>query len=236
MWEGGDGFTLAGSLVTLIAQLEAAYPDQGWQNDSGTGTIGDAAHRAEGSASDHNPWLNNTVRALDVALTAAGPSCEGLFQMVNRMYAAHDPRVFPNGYAIFNGRITDWSNPGGYHAQQGDQHLTHCHISVSQDSGAEGYNSTAPWPITGSPAPAPTPTPGTLEDDDMTFEMIANITDPTGAVYAWSVSGAWWHVPSQGWVDVCNSLPACQPKGVRRLNAAQFDVCGAISASARAKG
>jgi hypothetical protein len=63
--------------------------------------------------------------------------------MVNKHVRDHDPRVFPYGYAIFNGRITDWGNPGGYHAQQGDPHTEHCHISVGQS----GYDRTDPWPI-----------------------------------------------------------------------------------------
>lgn len=143
MWMGDSQYRLAGSLTVLIRQLVAAYPDREWQTSPGTGTIGDAAHRAQGSASDHNPWLSNTVRALDVAKTAKGPDCEQLFHMVNKMYGDRDPRVYPYGYAIFNGRITDWDNPGGYHAQQGDPHTEHCHISVGQTN----YNRTDPWPI-----------------------------------------------------------------------------------------
>lgn len=146
---GDSQYSLAGALVTLIHQLEAAFHDREWQTSPGTGTIGDAAHRAQGSASDHNPWLHDTVRALDVAKTAKGPDCEQLFRMVNKMYGDHDPRVYPYGYAIFNGRITDWDNPGGYHAQQGDPHTEHCHISVGQT----GYDRTDPWPIHG-PQPA----------------------------------------------------------------------------------
>ena len=146
----GDPY-LASSLVTLIRQLQVAYPSQAWQVSAQTGTIGDATHASEGSASDHNAWVQSpdgrhVVRALDVAANVPGcPPGEALFQMVNRMYAARDPRVYPNGYAIYNGRITDWDNPGGYHAQQGDPHLYHVHISVSQNPA--GYNSTAPWPL-----------------------------------------------------------------------------------------
>jgi hypothetical protein len=159
VWTGGGGFRLAPALLTLLQQLEQAYPGTGWLNSPQTGTIGDAKHQAEAS-SDHNPWLNKTVRALDIAANVSGvagivtvtdaPDCEALFGMVNQMYAAKDPRVFPNGYAIYNRRVTDWDNPGGFHAQQGDPHLYHLHISVSQNP--DGYNSTAPWPLPGSPS------------------------------------------------------------------------------------
>ncbi|HEU5271755.1 MAG TPA: hypothetical protein VFU36_17650, partial [Jatrophihabitans sp.] len=148
---------LAPALLTLLQQLERDYPGTGWLNSPQTGTIGDAKHQAQDSSSDHNPWLDNTVRALDVAADVSGvpgivtvtdaPDCEALFGMVNQMYAAKDPRVWPNGYAIFKGRITDWNNPGGFHEQQGDPHLYHLHISVSQNP--DGYNSTAPWPLPG---------------------------------------------------------------------------------------
>lgn len=153
VWTGSGGYSLAKSLVTLIQELEAAYPDREWQNSGGTGTIGDAAHRSQGSASDHNPWLHNTVRALDVAKTAHGPDCEALFVMVNKMYGAHDARVYPNGYAIFNGRITSWDNPGGYHAQSGDPHTQHVHISTSQNP--NGYNSGSSWPLQGGTTDMP---------------------------------------------------------------------------------
>jgi hypothetical protein len=155
-WTGDAKYRLAPALLTLLGQLERAYPGKGWLGSPQTGTIGDIDHLAEGwTNSDHNPWLANTVRALDVAANVSGvpgivtvtdaPDCEALFRMVNGMYAARDPRVWPNGYAIYLRRVTDWSNPGGYHAQVGDPHLYHLHISVSQNPA--GYNSTAAWPL-----------------------------------------------------------------------------------------
>jgi len=179
VWTGSDQYRLAPALLTLLHQLEARYPGQQWVNSPQTGTIGDAAHFAEGSASDHTPWLDNTVRALDVAADtdAAGlvpvhdaPDCEALFAMVNRMYADHDPRVWPNGYAIYLYRITDWDNPGGFHPQQGDPHLYHLHISVSQNPA--GFNSTAPWPLPGGESTqsghaVPIKKPAPLEEPDM---------------------------------------------------------------------
>jgi hypothetical protein len=161
VWTGGGGFKLAPAILTLLQQLQQAYPGTGWLTSPQTGTIGDVKHQATNSGSDHNPWLNNTVRALDVAANVSGvagivtvtdaPDCEALFAMVNRMYAAKDPRVWPNGYAIFKARITDWNNPGGVKPYNGkDQHFYHLHVSVSQNPA--GYNSTAPWPLPGESA------------------------------------------------------------------------------------
>lgn len=164
----GATWRLAPALVTLLGQLRQAYPGQGWLGSPQTGTIGDQAHAAEGwTGSDHNPFLSpsgavlppgasgGVVRALDIAANVTGvpgivavtdaPDCEAIFAAVNRMYAAKDPRVFPDGYAIYNRRITDWNNPGGFHAQQGDPHLYHVHVSVSTNPA--GFNSTAPWPL-----------------------------------------------------------------------------------------
>lgn len=167
MWMGSDQYRLAPALAELIHQLEAAFPAQAWQASPQTGTIGDAAHLAEGSASDHNPWIDNTVRALDVAAnTPGGPDAEALFAMVNRMFAERDGRVWPNGYAIFNWRITDWDRPGEFHTQQGDPHLYHVHISVSQNP--SGFNDTRPWPLPGEAADTGSAHPITpVQEDDV---------------------------------------------------------------------
>lgn len=160
VWTGDSRDRLAGSLLALWGQLTAAYPDRAWQDSPLTGTIGDAAHRAEAAASDHNPWLNSTVRALDVAAGVdGGPDCEALFEMCTSMYGARDPRVYPYGYAIFRGRITDWDHPGGVHPQQGDPHNTHLHISV----GRTGYDDSRPWPL---PIPKEDDLVSALNDDE----------------------------------------------------------------------
>ena len=163
VWTGGGGNRLAVSLATLFDQLAERWPGEEWQRSPQSGTIGDPTHFAEGSASDHNPWLNHTVRALDVAQDTDGsqngvpvhdaPPGELLEQMFNGMYAARDPRVFPDGYFIRNRRITDPSRPGQMQAYFGDDpHVLHNHISVSTDP--TGYDSADPWPLPGtSPRP-----------------------------------------------------------------------------------
>lgn len=147
VWTGDGNNRFATSLMTLLKELEATFPDMAWQTNSQTGTIGNPDHQSQGSASDHNPWLNKTVRALDVASpdeVSNGPDCESLFNLVNQMYAAQDPRVFPDGYAIYKRRITDWDRPGQFHDYDGDDpHVRHLHISVSTDPA--GYDSTKKW-------------------------------------------------------------------------------------------
>lgn len=148
VWLGDSEHRMAGSLIELWDQLVAAYPHTDWQNSPATGTKGDPSHQAQGNASDHNPWFQNTVRALDIATMPGGPDCEALFVMVNRLYGARDGRVYPDGYAIFRGRITDWDRPGNFKAQIGDPHNGHLHISVSTVL----FNVRAPWPIGHAPA------------------------------------------------------------------------------------
>jgi hypothetical protein len=157
VWREGGGNRLARALETLLDQLYVAYPGGQWANSPQTGTLGNLAHQAEATSSDHNPWLDHTVRALDVAADVRGvdgiqdvadaPDCEALFRMVNDMYGRRDPRVFPDGYAIYRRRITDWGKPGGARAHDGDPHLYHLHVSVSTNPA--GFDSTAAWPLPG---------------------------------------------------------------------------------------
>lgn len=218
--------------MTLLQQLTAANPGKGWLNSPQTGTIGDAKHQAKNSSSDHNPWLNNTVRALDVAANVSGvpgivtvtdaPDCEALFAMVNSMYAARDPRVFPDGYAIYLRRITDPTRPGKFRTQQGDPHLFHVHISVSRNPA--GYNSTASWPIPRSGQATPNiaealiPT-GSVEDQ--MFHLIRNIE--SGAVRAcgpnfWVALEGTTAAETKANIALACSLPGCSSKTVEDVS------------------
>ncbi|HTZ43115.1 MAG TPA: hypothetical protein VMB79_04580 [Jatrophihabitans sp.] len=237
VWTGDARYRLAPALLTLLHQLQADYPGAGWLNSPQTGTIGDAAHFAEGSASDHNPWLDGTVRALDIAADVSGvpgvvpvrdaPDCEALFGMVNRMYAARDVRVYPDGYAIYRGRITDWDNPGGYHAQQGDPHQYHLHISVSRNPA--GFGSTAPWPVPGEqPMAGPgTPAAGgvSMAMEDAVFHVIRN--QETGAVRAcgpsmWVSLNATSDAETQANIDLARGLPTCASQTVEEVSSARM--------------
>ncbi|MEO7260244.1 MAG: hypothetical protein ABI047_03140 [Jatrophihabitantaceae bacterium] len=156
MWMGDENFSLALAAVTLVGQLEHEHPGPQWQRSPQTGSIGNDEHVVDGwEDSDHNGWLDRTVRAVDIATNVTGvpgivdvtdgPSGSDLLMMWNRMYAAKDPRVYPDGYGIFNGFITDRDNPGQARPHRGDPHLYHFHGSLSTDPA--GFNSTVAWPL-----------------------------------------------------------------------------------------
>lgn len=164
---------LAGSLVSLKAAVDAHWPKRDKRSDGG---IGDAAHQAQGSASDHNPWLNNCVRAYDFDVD--GIDAAWLAEQLRVAGAHGDPRLAgktgstdDNGYVIFNHHITSpdftrWVPYGG-----ADPHTSHVHVSVTRDPG--GYEWSGAWdflaaaplhpaavtpaPTSVPPAPAPVP-------------------------------------------------------------------------------
>jgi hypothetical protein len=160
---------LAGSLVSLKAAVDAHWPGRDKRSDGG---IGNAAHQAEGSASDHNPWLGHAVRAYDFTATQPGTGIVGvdgawLAEMLRIAGQTGDDRlagrsgdVNDNGYVIYDHHITapDFSRWVPYDGQ--DPHTTHVHVSVTRD--AAGYEDGRPWPFIAAapqhPAPA-TPAP-----------------------------------------------------------------------------
>jgi hypothetical protein len=147
---------VAGALLTLREEIDDRWPDRDRTSD---GTIGDAAHQAQATHSDHNPWVKDdrgigVVRALDVD---AGP---GLFP--NR---AHDtvgdtvsevvrgagknghPALGDGSYVIYEGKIASaLSNPPwSWRQHSGDAHESHPHISVGLHESA--FDSKAGWGI-----------------------------------------------------------------------------------------
>lgn len=182
---GGYGWRLSGSLVELAKELNSIA------GLTCVGTLGNTAHVDEGwTASDHNPFVVGpdglgVVRAIDVN----GPD-DVLKQIRQRMwdlYNAHDPRLWPFGYAkgCSDNLINNWTDAGqapGTHEDDGD--AGHLHLSVTQtdgnnpQAGTSGYvaaiDSAASWGIAAQAPPAPTPPPKPtpapfliLEDDDM---------------------------------------------------------------------
>lgn len=130
--------------LTLAAEIDRRWPGRSTVSD---GTIGDPAHAARGSATDHNAWITvegvGVVRARDV--TAAGIDMAGVMEYLRSLGAAGDPRLTGGGYLIFNRRITtpDWR---GWRVYTGiNPHVAHGHISFSRQRA--GFDSTAPWGI-----------------------------------------------------------------------------------------
>lgn len=158
------GSHLAGSLVRLSADFNAHWPAA---DHTSSGFIGDARHVAEGSGSDHNPWLNHCVRAGD--FDKDGINADWFAESIRQLGAAGDRRLNPDGYVIWNGRwagtVTGWA----WRPYTGaDNHSGHVHVSVGRD--VAGYEDGAtPWaflvgpepaPPVHPPAPAPAPAPG----------------------------------------------------------------------------
>lgn len=152
MTTSGAGWRLCNSLITFGHEVAAAYPAL-----TCLGTVGDAAHQSEGTASDHNPFVKDPhtgvgiVRAIDIG----GPDdqLKALRQKLWVMYADSDSRLFEFGYAkgCSDNLINNWGLPFATHVDDGD--AGHLHLSVTR-VGAAGYapaiDSTASWGIGGA--------------------------------------------------------------------------------------
>lgn len=132
------------------------------RNKASDGTIGDAAHQAEGKASDHNPWVifggEGIVRARDITNDPALNLPAVAERIRLAALAGKLPQVAGGGYVILNGRITN-ENWAGWHEYTGpDPHVSHMHVSVSLTEAQ--YDSKAPWGVfTDMPTPSPSPAP-----------------------------------------------------------------------------
>lgn len=140
---------LAGALVSLRAAINARWPNRDKTSD---GTVGDPAHFARGSASDHNPWITvngvGVVRALDI--DRDGIDAPWLAEQLRLLGAAGDVRLRDRGYVIYNRRITrgDWSGWSVYSGS--NPHVAHMHVSFAR--GANGFDDTRGWPFLSGPS------------------------------------------------------------------------------------
>lgn len=122
---------VAKSIVTLRSQLDAAFPNRSKASD---GTIGDAAHKAEGwENSDHNPWYPPPDGGIVTAVDITHDPAHGvdINQLSDQLVATRDSRI---KYVIANrlildSREADW--PWQWRPYLGtDPHTNHLHLSV----------------------------------------------------------------------------------------------------------
>jgi hypothetical protein len=150
---------VARSLDQLLAQLNALAPNRSKASD---GSIGDAAHQAQGSASDHNAWFVLSGQELVTARDFTHDPDGGLDcnKLAAALTASRDPRI---KYIIWQGRICDSRaqfNPWTWQPSSG--HYQHLHLSVMANASADDPR---PWSLPGL----------TGEEDDMpSAEEVAN--------------------------------------------------------------
>lgn len=127
------------SLVTLLKQVNLAYPNR---NKASDGAIGDAAHAA--TASDHNPNPAGVVCARD--FTHDPSHGFDAHALADRLLANRHSSL---KYIISNGRIAGaWTGWKWTKYSGSDPHDTHIHISVGvgEDGQSEQpYDDTTPW-------------------------------------------------------------------------------------------
>lgn len=164
---------VASSLDVILGQINARFPNR----DKGAdGSIGDAAHRAEGTGSDHNPDQYGVVRARDFDKDTNDPTIPNLnLWLPNRLLASHDERI---KYVIANRQIfygtgwcarvqgapyRDWVWLPYY---ESDPHYGHTHLSVVPTALADN---TTQWNLGLTEPTEPEEKPKTPErrDDDM---------------------------------------------------------------------
>lgn len=140
--KSGTGWKLAPSLVDLIDEVDARWPNRKRTSD---GSIGDNAHAAR--TSQHNPDRDDDpmpagyVSALDITKDSAAQMEE-----IRKKLIA-DPRTW---YVIHRGRM--WSRTRGFREEPyygTNAHTEHLHVSLVQTaagarSGSWGIGRTAP--------------------------------------------------------------------------------------------
>lgn len=147
---------LARALEVHRAEANYANPNRDKASD---GTIGNAAHAANWTSSDHNPFVIvaglGVVRADD--LDADGLDLPGAFERARvAALAGRLPQIAGGGYLILNRRITAPDFSGWRNYTGPNPHVAHGHTSLSRS--AAGFDSSAPWGIfTAGTVPAPVP-------------------------------------------------------------------------------
>lgn len=134
---------LAGSLVKLREQLNAAYPNRSKVSD---GSIGDAAHAAV--PSDHNPNSAGVVCAIDI--THSPSTGLDAHALADRLIVNRHPTL---KYVISNYRIAgDWTGWKWVRYYGSNPHDKHIHVSVGRGNdgySVQPYDDSSNWNIMG---------------------------------------------------------------------------------------
>lgn len=183
VWKGdASGRRLAKSLITLIGQVDAKWPNRDKSSD---GSIGDAAHAAR--ASDHNPNAAGVVTALDLDRDiAAGFNARALAEA---LVASRDPRI---KYIISNAQIVSSKvSPWQWRPYSGaNAHREHIHVSVDADPAL--YDDARPWAIPG----VAQPTGQRMRFTGITATVFGGPSDSmSGAQTAYGSPSGWWDRP-----------------------------------------
>lgn len=181
MSTGGSGWRLAGSLITLGGEIGQHYPTL-----TCLGTLGDSEHQAEGTASDHNPWIKDphgvgVVRAIDVGGDQL--LLKQLRQHLWSLYAMQDDRLFQAGYVkgCDDNLINDDGLPFGVHVDDGDADHLHISVTRSGDAYVAAIDSTRTWGLGAQLLDAGN-TPEEEDDDvaEAAIPFITKVDDPQG--------------------------------------------------------
>ena len=166
---------VAGSLLTLLAEINAAHPKRDKRTD---GTISGYP----GAISSHNINAAGVVCALDITtgMFSGGitPAQGVALADKIRIKLRDQPRGIPC-YVIHNGKIASAGNNYAWLPYGGpDPHTSHIHVSVDWDipaggaaSGQADYDSALPWGIAGV---------STKKEDDMSDEDVKKVNKYTG--------------------------------------------------------
>lgn len=165
----GETVRTAPALLALFDEVNERYPDR--TRGNGDGTIGDASHLLQGSASDHNPQLLDDgrwyVMALDVQHSTGFDSWAFADFLADRMAKGLEHRI---QYIVSNRRITNYDVIGGaprgtWRPYKGsDPHSGHIHISLRHKAALA--NDTSQWIPDVSTADEP------IQGDDDTMRIV----------------------------------------------------------------
>lgn len=129
------------SLDVLLAEVNRHATNRNKASDGG---LGDAAHQAQGSASDHNPNALGVWRAYDFTNDPAHlPGQDLAARLATRI--GKMPAMMSGAYIIWNRHIISFNHISeGWRVYTGpDPHTSHVHLSVA--TVPSGYDNREAW-------------------------------------------------------------------------------------------